>query len=199
MQAGLAVGAITWGAYQLYETIKKKLGDGHKLLSTVVLKEVAISVAGSTVTFLTGGVADALPNLFAYAEGISDLVSEGTKFGTAEGANMLGENAQNLNIGTTFGAAEILMDLVECCKLTGGLDGEDKCTCPEGTVGKYSGENMDEASMKVGDVTDRKEEALPDDTNNVQAIDSDFADVKTLLDEALRTGVILRKGRTDVV
>ena len=142
MQVGAAGVAIAWGAYQLREKIKKLREDaeetGAKLTSTVVLKEIAITVGTSALSFLTGGVAEAIPDLFGFAVEASELVKGGTEFGTAEAASMLAGEAQDLNIGTVVDAASVLRDLVECCKVktrwSGGTVGDGKCTCDNGAT-----------------------------------------------------------------
>ena len=116
MQAGLALGAIAWGAYQLASKIRQKVGEGNKLGSAAVVKEIAITLTTSTISFLTGGVAEAIPGVLGFAEGVSNLVSEGTQFGTAEAASMLEGEAEALDVGTAVDAASLLRDLVECCK-----------------------------------------------------------------------------------
>ena len=218
VQAGLALGAIAWGAFQLREKIKTLKsqwnaagvraardyvaaqgggteGDGGagdeaiaylaKLASpitdeatakasgdqvlaaykaaenkvksgNVVIKEIAITVGQTTVSFLTGGVAEFLPDLFGLAQGVSEFVSKGTQFGIAEGANMIGDEAQNLNIGTTFDIAGTLRDLLECCKNPSQFV-NNKCTCEEAAL-----------TLKDVDVPDEK----PEDTNDLQRIDS---------------------------
>ena len=155
VQVGAAGVAIAWGAYQLREKIKKLREDaeetGAKLTSTVVLKEIAITLAGSTISFLTGGVAEAIPDLFGFAVGASELVKEGTEFGTAEAASMLAGEAQDLNIGTVVDAASVLRDLVECCKKGGpGRWVSGKCTCTDS--------KGNEATMTMKDVNN-----IPDD------------------------------------
>ena len=60
MQGVLTLGAIGWGAYQLASKIRQKVGEGNKLGSKAVVKEIAITTVTSSISFLTGGVADAL-------------------------------------------------------------------------------------------------------------------------------------------
>ena len=138
-QAGLAGGAIGWAGYQLLAKLYQ-LGKKEKksLLSKPVVKEILISLGGSTISFLTGGVADAIPDLFGFAVEASELVKGGTEFGTAEAASMLAGEAQDLNIGTVVDAASVLRDLVECCKVktrwSGGTVGDGKCTCDNGAT-----------------------------------------------------------------
>ena len=125
VQGVLTLGAIGWGAYQLASKIRQKVGEGNKLGSKAVVKEIAITTVTSSISFLTGGVADALPDLFGVAEGVSEAVSKGTQFGTAEGLNMAGE-PQSMNIGAAFNVLELFRDLAECCSLT-----TRKCKCPD--------------------------------------------------------------------
>lgn len=137
MQAGLALGAIAWGAYQLAAKIREKVGQGNKLGSAAVVKEIAITLTTSTISFLTGGVADAVPDLFGVFEGVSDAVSKGTEVGTAAGVNVAGD-AQSMNIGAGFNFLELFRDLAECCDLTTG-----SCQCP--------GQRFDGATVSVND------------------------------------------------
>ena len=64
MQVALASTAIGGGIYQLAAKIKQKVGEGEKLGSKAVVKEIVITLAGSTISFLTGGIAEAAPDLF---------------------------------------------------------------------------------------------------------------------------------------
>ena len=150
--------------YAAYKEAEAKVKSGN-----VVIKEISITVAQTTVSFLTGGVAEFLPDLFGLAQGVSEFVSEGTQFGIAEGANMIGPEAQNLNIGTTFDIAGTLRDLVECCKSASQFV-NDKCTCEEASDATIT-------LKDVGDIPDQK----PTGTNDLHLIDS----IEGISDEGL--------------
>lgn len=118
---------------KLYQLVIK---EKKSKWSAVVMKEIAISLGTSTVSFLTGGIAEAFPNPFDFAAGVSELVSEGTHLGEAYGANMYGNDPQNLNVGTISDAVSILRDLVERCKKGEGRivtdsEGGRTCTCTD--------------------------------------------------------------------
>ena len=144
MQAGLALGAIAWGAYQLAAKIREKVGQGNKLGSAAVVKEIAITLTTSTISFLTGGVADAVPDLFGVFEGVSDAVSKGTEVGTAAGVNVAGD-AQSMNIGAGFNFLELFRDLAECCNLE-----TRSCQCPD-SVPADRAERFNGATVSVND------------------------------------------------
>jgi len=166
-QAGLAGGAIGWAGYQLLAKLHKLVKKENKsLLSKAAVKEVVIFLGGSTISFLTGGIADAAPNPFEFAQGVSALLSEGTQFGTADGANMYGNDPQNLNLGTVSDAVLTLRDLVECCKVKSRWSGVT-CTC----TSTDSKGNQVTATMDVNDRTNDIPTEKPAETNDVQSLD----------------------------
>lgn len=115
MQAAAAAVAIGYGAYQLATKIRDKaktLEPDDSLSKTWVIKEVAITVAATTITFLTGGLADAVPDLFGFAEDLSKLVCDQTHIAEANGVHF-GENAQNINVGSVADIAGLIRDLRE--------------------------------------------------------------------------------------
>ena len=124
MQAAAALVAIGYGAWQLADKIKKKskeLGDDESLSATWVIKEVTITTALMTITFLTGGLADAVPDLFGFASEASKFLSESTHI--AEAADVhFGENPQNINIGSVADIADIFRGLAEG-KTPTGMEG----------------------------------------------------------------------------
>lgn len=144
-QAALAAAAIGWGAYQLASKIRQKVGEGNKLGSKAVVKEIVITLGSSVISFLTGGIADAVPDLFGVFEGVSKAVSQGTQFGTAEGVNFAGD-AQSMNIGAVANALELFRDLAECCSLT-----TRKCKCPD-SASALGKQKIDGATVSVNNV-----------------------------------------------
>ena len=120
------------------------MGEGNKLGSKAVVKEIVITLGASTISFLTGGIADAAPDFFGIFEGVSKAVSKGTTFGTAEGVNLAGD-AQSMNIGAVANALELFRDLAECCSLT-----TRKCECPD-TASALGKEKLDGATVSVND------------------------------------------------
>ena len=115
MQAAAAAVAIGYGAYQLAKKIhdkSKSLGEDESLSATWVVKEVTITLAATTLTFLTGGLADAVPDVFGFASEISKLVTESTHIATADGVHF-GENAQNINVGSVADVAALIANLAE--------------------------------------------------------------------------------------
>lgn len=163
MQGVLTLGAIGWGAYQLASKIRQKVGEGNKLGSKAVVKEIAITTVTSSISFLTGGVADALPDLFGVAEGVSEAVSKGTQFGTAEGLNMAGE-PQSMNIGAAFNVLELFRDLAECCNPVKGT-----CKCPdsakESDQARRRAYGIDGATISVNNRGAIDDLTLPANTN----------------------------------
>ena len=146
------------------------MGEGHALLSRVVIKEVTITLGTSTIAFLTGGLTDA-SFFHESVDGISELIKETTHFGVAEGANMYGQ-AQTLNVGAALDGVAILWDLRECCrKIKGRI--KFTCTCPDGTgTGEASGKDIGGGVMVVRDHA--AADVLgsePTDTNDVHIIE----------------------------
>jgi len=124
LEAAAALVAIGYGAWQLADKIQKKqkeLGDDESLSATWVIQEVTITTALMTITFLTGGLADAVPDLFGFASEASKFLSESTHI--AEAADVhFGENPQNINIGSVADIADIFRGLAEG-KTPTGMEG----------------------------------------------------------------------------
>ena len=163
MQAALAAAAIGWGAYQLASKIRQKVGEGNKLGSKAVVKEIVITLGSSVISFLTGGIADAVPDLFGIFEGVSKAVSKGTEFGTAEGVNMAGD-AQSMNIGAVANGLELFRDLAECCNPVKGT-----CKCPdsakESDQARRRAYGIDGATISVNNRGAIDDLTLPANTN----------------------------------
>ena len=123
MQAALAIVAIGYGAWQLAFKIREKqkeLGDDESLSTTWIIKEVTFTLGLTTITFLTGGLADMIPDLPGFASEASEWLADSpiTHWGEAKGVHF-GENPQDINVGSAADVGDLIRGLREKEATTG--------------------------------------------------------------------------------
>ena len=166
--AGVSLG---WAAYQFGMTLKSKFAPNHdkSWRKRVIAYEFTVTVGLGVVTFLSSGLAEAVPGLID----IYNAFAYGTAFTpTLDAACMTGNVAQAtaLHIGSIGEWVAILKDLADCCTP------KYRCTCPD--YGEVTVVAQSSAGLPVGDqalpanVDDYGSVAPPDDWDDPVQIDA---------------------------